>query len=734
MSRSSLESSSGSPTSSRSRDSTPTRNAATDPTNSSRRLPIDGNDIDNQGVARMRNAIKGLGDSGVSELTTAQAALDHVASLSRDERVQQLARSLGISDEKDLETFEDAFRQCMTQAEKPLSEEEQVALKAALKSLDAKTVKPNTSKSAQAWNTSVSATLTFLTGFGLVSFIAKMASIYKVPNAINFVNLAGPSILLLAEIITGKYREQGPNYPAADAGAYMTYDSLVAQMVGLDIEENGLLSRRMPDANRLTEIGRERTSLQVKVQSVCIGLMKQEFGHTLKMKSDSDSADVPSTLMQCLRSGLTCREPADDVAIAADTDEDLPSPELTADLNNAEHQISRQDGTPIFVIHGKPDANNFIVTFAGDDQKVNLRKECVPDKHKKLFESAASPLVGAARCRSALCDEAAFTLFGMFYVVSGSMGPWIVAKMDSRGVWVDLGLSLLMTLFGTQALLHAQNAFRSVFSGINISPTNAAHLPGEIKRLTAWGEQLRTMEDYLVGNLKTLREQAADSSQENNRSDGSLNTELEARLYALDGGDLPPELAAEINAHREALLVLQANKKDCIKQLKAAEMLGSKPLYMAREWVSKISEYLGNPQLLIAKLAGYSATYVLYTQVFIPQISVLKPPATVNVTSFNATSGLNVTQSATPDADEYGNYMAAFAFNGFAMLSVFLLRNLVITRGVHLGLQVATNSMKNLGQRVAGAAESSIDLAAQARDALAEKLRQIARPNEFHFS
>jgi hypothetical protein len=578
--------------------------------------------------------------------------------------IDKMASEMGL-DANDTQVFKQAFQQHMAGLDfDKLTPGEKSALDAITARItqEAQNIPSDRSQAAQFRNSTKTATIAWATGFGLVSLITKIAQHTGVANPIYLTNLAGPLILLVAEILAGKYRAEGAGYPAMDNAAYLNYSEHISAIANAKASFDAQTACATPTIEQTEELAKACSPYRIKIQGVVADLIVRELGHALGLKSPDNVADVP---LQCLRSGLT------------------------ADRTSGEVRLP--DGQLLFTVLPGATRKNLQVAWPPDGTVTNLLADPVPEECKGRFATAESKLLDAARLRSFITDETPFLLFGAWYTISGSLGPYLLASMDNKpaAAVLDTVLAVSMAFFGTQSLMHAQNGARSSITGVDVSPglykphREAQH---ELAKLSELGlsARLAVMNDA----RKQLKQQLTQA---------------------------PPhsELANEI---KDALVLLKQKIKQSLREQAAAEALvqksGSKLAAVAIGHREALTKYASTHKAqLAAKVIGYSTTYLFYSLVFMQAIQLLTPqggglfdnrpdsPVPPNGTDLVTLPG---NQTMAPEASvlaEWGNYMAANAFNGFCMAGTFLFRNFAIARGLEYGFNWLDGAAKGLDKR-----------------------------------
>ncbi|MES3000284.1 MAG: hypothetical protein V4787_06290 [Pseudomonadota bacterium] len=620
--------------------------------------------FDNAAMQAVFNADSGLPLEAA--LPTEEKILEYFATQVDSESIQSLGRSIGLKTPDALTAFEKEFKKNIVCADMSLSPSEKLAGKKLkeLHDVAIATLPALRGKLAQFKNSTATASIAFAAGFGAIVALVRFAAMASLPAPANLVVAAGPVIMFVGEILAGKYRAQGPGYPAADNTAYLDHGNHSGDMARnyLDMmaleKLHDLTNPDAPETEplkaakaKLTLLKAANADLALKCRVICGGLIQQEFGHRIGLKRTDDTKDVP----ECYpRSGIqwtyvnSFSIDPDDIRVSGSNDNDNDNDDVALEPVKGQLKFSLPDGRTLFNIvmleeNGrmppttKWDKTSLMVRWPGG-KETDLMKDRVPPEHGDLWIKAEELLVGAAKDRAKLIEEGPYSLFGLWYMISGALGPLVsVTVGGTAGIVADLAVSLPITFFATQSLVHAQNAARSEIGGAVFSPgTNTAVRDEKgrtarfhLKRLDTWATSLRKMESEMRKTLGQLR------------------------LHLMTHED--PLAEKQVKVFEHALETVRNAQKTCVKQHKAMQEIEEANLNKAGGirvgWRQAIKAYGGNPAQMTAKLIGYTAGYIAYTQAFVTTVATLKT----------------------------GTTMAAFfglsSLNGFAMLTGFVFRN-----------------------------------------------------------
>lgn len=566
-----------------------------------------------------------------------------------------LAQQLGLQDPQEVQAFRAAFAHHMQGLDLGLTPPEAAALDGLTRQITAARLDAPTERGrrAQLLNNTRAATLAWATGFGLVSLIVKLATHTGLGGqAIHLVNLAGPLILLGSEVLAGKYRAEGAGYAAVDSLAYQSHQQNGARLTELGLALNGARAAVPVHPQRVADLQAHIDTLQLANQRILVDLLIRELGVPLRAKSPDAAPDVP---LACLRSGLVA---------------------------DAAGRVSTADGKWLFTVVQPLLAGRFDVRWPdGSTTDLMAALALAPAGGQDPLRGAGERLLGAARLRAFVCDETPFLLFGAFYAISGALGPYLLKALDDpkAGAAADTLLSVGMAFFGTQSLVHAQNAARAAWSGKAVGP--GAHAPERVARL----ERAELHRSALVARLAYLKD--ARTALDRQLADDAIGPPL-----AADGR--AERTAARSGVKRAMVTVMRELRTAELAVSKERSKLGTVAFNTRAGWQG----YLADTPLLVSRIVAYTLPYVFYSQVFMQQIQVLYPGdpgpagnATGDPMAFNASTGA-------PPGD-LGHYMAANAFNGFVMAIPFMFRNLAVSRLLEHGIRLGIGAVRHGHER-----------------------------------
>lgn len=478
-------------------------------------------------------------------------------------------------------------------------------------------------------------------GFGAVVMLTKGTSA-SFPDfrdsSFELVNLAGSIIFLIGEVVSGAQASQSAGYQAVDSGAYQSYDTLTAKLRAKRAELGHL--RHATSSKAHAALAKEVKGLAIDRQKIAVQLLLRESGWK---KGKNGAADtVGSTMPESMRS---------DFAVDASGD------------------VKDEHGNLLFTLGGD---DGMTVTWPaggdGERKQTNLKTEEVPPEHRARFGQVLAALSRQAKMRSTITDELSFSLFGLAYMVSGAIGPFLVAKYGPEtGRLRDMGLTWLMCQFGTWSLVFGQNVARSYISGARPTHWNKEVHEANLDKADAEHARVKAFRTALKATHRALTDARANLALDPEDKDlGHLALFKQREAYD-DAIQQVEELLGK-TADATAITKAEVEKYENRLMIGLNKIKGSYQQY----W----NTVKGNVPWVLGKLAGYTIGYVIFSQVFIRYAALLQPHQAPP--PINGTEAFNSTLSPLGDAElmrEWSNYMGTYAMNGFAMALPFMPRN-----------------------------------------------------------
>jgi hypothetical protein len=306
-------------------------------------------------------------------------------------------------------------------------------------------------------------------GFAAVAFITKLAIGLFGKNGVHMINIGGPLILCLTEILAGRLRARGAGYAASDTIAFMTHDKLERQYEA-NASELWWVKLRMnwaPAADKSRWQHRVHTlkangdQLRVGQQRAFVDILHRELGHSMGTKAPTDAEDAPPMRPFCLFSRLT----ADDQGNVFYDDKLL---------------FTLDDPASFKKFPGKA-----LVTWP-DGKQTNLNNERVPDDHRDPFAIATLSLTAGATVRGLVCDEATFFPLIMALAIAGPAGLYMnrhPERLAAPGIWMDLVVAWTLEVVGMMVTAQLQNIARSYWSGANVVSERDAQIQDKLHTL-----------------------------------------------------------------------------------------------------------------------------------------------------------------------------------------------------------------------------------------------------------
>ena len=625
----------------------------------------------------------------------------------------------GATDEHQLE-FKQQFKKTLREGlhnfkypESLTADEKEV--RSALMEAVAKIVVPSESTWGQRIVNNVKSTgVAGSTGFFFITAVVKIISnfILDPSKGPHFMAAGGAMVLFLAEVMTGSYRAQDRGYGAADSAAYQKIDQTNARIMHLELELKGMEANPATPQEEKDKLSKKIGAQRLVHQAVVFDCLTRELGHEVGLKADTDLPDVPkNTLLSWMRSSLTRGE------------------------NNA---VCLPDGKVVFhVLNNKGD-----VKWAQSGTQTNLLTDQVPTEDLGTFNQAKDLLFSAAHWRGFLLCDAPIHIFDLPYVFN-ALGPYLFATAPDQ-LAAKVGDTLIGTftiLVGTFLYISTQDYLNSRYAGIGKSAGKRTEAVAEqhelakfemqalkarleqatptMKRLKEKVEQAETQvqkaqtERDSLGNslnrLETdekkqrdkvakigLRLNAAAAKFKDYRETGNLTlqgewaklSEAEQKLqtaydtekakltkFETDKDDLLVRIdvcdgqlqkfEARLQDHQGFLAMGTSMYEDIVKDFAAAKQradsTSSRFTAMWTMMKDNLQGMAADPYRTFAKLIGYSACYITLGEVVIPAAAKAPLPAR----------------------------MAGAGLGGPYMCMIFMLRNLVLARGIGYALHGA---------------------------------------------
>ena len=640
--------------------------------------------------------------------------LNRYAATTPAEAMTQLARHAGLTKPHEIAAFVHDLKLTTVYIDvageelPPRTPEERKVLEDLGKKVDqhAAAAPKNATLRAQFCNQVGTAAPATLLGFGLVTVIGKVGTYALLPTPYYLATLGGAIVMFGGESVAGTIGASGAGYAGVDAKAYADFNTCMATLASLEIKERGLDpldSKTEGKKNKIEHLCRDEF---VKMQRICVDLMKRELGKPLGMKGDTDNDDVPRRAL--VHSKLTCqREEAPISAASVTEDEDETRidfdnrPEMRVRENEDDkpaihegqcrHEIYHAQDEFIFTVEPGATSASFKVTWPGDKEPMDLCKTAVPVEFIPRFKELADKLVSAARWRSFVCDELPYELYSCTLLLPGALTPILQGTMSGAALAAtDTVQSFFLNYGGISSMSIFRNALRSRFSGANPSPgtygpaQDAKYdaIQFQLAGVDARAEFVRDLKKAMTTGLEDLRAQRGKLVKRDQYP------EFDAKELSDEDSKELENIEKNIALHEHALSDVRELRRLCVKERNSLvaqrEAVDGIAKAAGRGWVDGLKGYFcrNRPQAL-AKLVSYSVPFALYSCLYANYVvAPLVPLKTV----LDKATGLLVAPRFGP---LWVPYTMANAFYGFVIGQPYMARNLIGTTYLERGLAQA---------------------------------------------
>ncbi|MES3000309.1 MAG: hypothetical protein V4787_06425 [Pseudomonadota bacterium] len=642
--------------------------------------------------------------------------LSEHAALAPDAALRRLANEMGIEDD-DQDDFIDGLKEAVatstaagrqTDPTQGLTEDEDRYLELRDKDLDAQAKKAQ--EAGKGWRRGrliAAGSVAAYLGFATSALVGKMATYGRMPMPFEMINISGVLTLMGSEIIGGKLRSRAGGYGAHDSLAWKNYNTCISRLKALGIEEAG----KQSDRAALRSIQKIRKVELVKLQNICIDLLRREFGQELGMKKTTDHGDVPdereslNPFLKNINTKLQVHVPSDELVVGdalgggestestveasssssassslevevdeeSEGDDGVPELRAAVDAQRADeskrsHELRMPDGTPVFTIEAGATAESFKVTWPGEDSPRDLCTQAVAKEHVDRLMRLAEPLANAAWWRAMLCDENPFIGFSSVLMAPGTLTPIIQSTMPGCvvGATIDTVQAVGFSHLGLVLSYLEQDRLRGKYGGAN---------PGKVANTGVNAAAYKRI-DWLLSTVGARAEVLADmKTRLSNGRHYLLGQQRDLNKILPQDKKALARVKARIGVYEKALKETDEARRSCVKQrkalLKERQAVEGVATVLARTWRDAMSDYVCvNPVQFAARVFSYSLPFLVYSNLWVP--FVMQPLRPVE---FNATTGL-------PHDKPFGMvwlpYMALAPFYGFVIQLPYQFRNLGI--------------------------------------------------------
>lgn len=456
------------------------------------------------------------------------AARAHQTLATWDQKIETLCDTLGLPPETPQDTARADFKQAvktsfswmepehLPEPEKEALKELELTWKDAVKSAPGEI-----GKKAQFLNNLLFGFAAGAGGFAMISLISKTAMALVGRTGMHAINIGGPLILLLTEVLAGRLRARGARYDGVDTGAYLMHDRLEREYQANATEIWYVKKKKSigPEADaprwqhQVETLERKGSQLRVGQQRIFVDLLHRELGHEIGTKKPTDAPDAPRMRPLC------CFSKVEHVQ------------NISAD-GPVTHEIL-YDGKPLFTIDDPASFAKFpaqaMVTWA-NGERTDLNRERVPDEYEGAFATATFSLTAGATVRGLVCDEAMFAPLIIALMIAGPAGLHFTHTDLTAGVWKDLAVAWTLEVLGMMTTAQLQNIARSYWSGANVVSARDEQIQAKLHTLCSAKEDSLEMRLELVDDLQKLADDELDATLEKLRP---IRTDMHRRMREL---------------------------------------------------------------------------------------------------------------------------------------------------------------------------------------------------------
>ena len=664
--------------------------------------------------------------------------LKEYANLAPRAAMRKLANEMGI-EEDHVEHFINGLLEVVAastaggefpEPDKGLTKEEERYLDLLDKELDTQTQKAQ--EAGKGWRRGrliAAGSLAAYLGFALSALVGKLATYLGMPMPFQMINISGLLTLVGAEVIGGKLRSRAGGYGAHDSLAYRGYNTCLQKLKGLAIEEAGVQG----DRAALRSIEKRRNAEYVKLQKICVDLLRREFGHLLGMKKTTDHVDVPdmsdsyNPFLKRVHTKLQVHVSPDDVVVG-DASDGGKSTESTVSATSSSESTESAVGASSLSSSGRSAEQKTSDSASSSSVKVEIDEESEGESRRpglRIVEDDESERSHELRmpdgtlvftieagattesfkvtwpgedqshdlCKEAVAKKHVDQLMSLAEHLANA--AWWRAMVCDENPFI--GFSSILMIPGTLTPI-IQATMRQSVAGATIDTLQAVGA-SHFGLVVSYLEQDRLRDKYGGANAGKVANTAVNAAAYE-RVDWLLSTvraraevlaDMKTRLTNgshylkrqerdLQKSGQPDKAAlkkvkAKIEVYEKALRDVDEARKSCVKQrkalLKERQAVESVGKVVARTWRDAMRDFVCvNPAQFAARVISYSLPFIIFSNLYVRYVTQPLRPVEINETTGEAHDG--------PFGMDWIPVIIASGFYGFVIQGPYQFRNLGI--------------------------------------------------------